>query len=87
VLDARPEVDLRGLRVDEIRGPLLAALDAAIVADLGRLVVIHGKGTGALREEVGRLVEGDERIVDVRPGGFAEGGSGVTVLQLKGAAH
>lgn len=86
-LDARPEVDLRGLRVDEIRGPLLAALDAAIVADLGRLVVIHGKGTGALREEVGRLVEGDERIVDVRPGGFAEGGSGVTVLQLKGAAH
>lgn len=86
-LDARPEVDLRGLRVDEIRGPLLAALDAAIVADLGRLVVIHGKGTGALREEVGRLVEGDERIVDIRPGGFAEGGSGVTVLQLKGAAH
>ncbi len=81
-LEARPEVDLRGLRVDEIRGPLLAALDAAVVADLGRLVVIHGKGTGALREAVGRLVESDDRIARVRPGGFDEGGSGVTVLEL-----
>lgn len=82
-LEARPEVDLRGLRVDEIRGPLLAALDAAVVADLGRLVVIHGKGTGALRAAVGRLVESDDRIARVRPGGFDEGGSGVTVLELK----
>jgi len=82
-LEAHPEVDLRGLRVDEIRQPLLAALDAAVVADLGRLVVIHGKGTGALREEVGRLVSSDDRIERVRPGGFDEGGSGVTVLELK----
>lgn len=82
-LDAHPEVDLRGLRVDEIRQPLLAALDAAVMADLGRLVVIHGKGTGALREEVGRLVGSDRRIASVRPGGFDEGGSGVTVLELK----
>ena len=81
-VEAHPEVDLRGLRVDEIRAPLLAALDAAIVADLGRLVVIHGKGTGALRDEVGRLVAADDRIARVRPGGFDEGGSGVTVLEL-----
>jgi DNA mismatch repair protein MutS2 len=84
-LGARSEVDLRGLRVDEIGVPLFAALDAAVVADLGRLVVIHGKGTGALKDEVSRLVKGDTRVANVRPGGFDEGGWGVTVLEFKAA--
>ncbi len=83
-LEAHPEVDLRGLRVDEVGGPLLAAVDAAVVADLDRLLVIHGKGTGALRKEVERLLAEDPRVVSVRAGSFDEGGSGVTVLGLKG---
>lgn len=83
-IDARPEVDLRGLRVDEVKASLLAAVDAAVVADLHRLLVIHGKGTGALKKEVSRLVQEDLRIVSVRPGSFDEGGFGVTVLELKG---
>lgn len=83
-IDARPEVDLRGLRVDEVKASLLAAVDAAVVADLHRLLVIHGKGTGALKKEVARLVREDLRIVSVRPGSFDEGGFGVTVLELKG---
>jgi DNA mismatch repair protein MutS2 len=82
----RPEVDLRGLRVDEIEGPLLSAVDAAYVADLGRLLVIHGTGTGALRKEVTRLLGGDPRIASLERGGFEEGGFGVTVVRLKGGA-
>lgn len=85
-LVARPEVDLRGLRVDEIAAPLHAAVDAAVVADLGRLLVIHGTGTGALKQEVTRLLEGDSRIASLRRGGFDEGGFGVTVVELKGGA-
>ncbi len=83
-LEARSEVDLRGLRVDEVGHPLLAAIDAAVVADLRHLLVIHGKGTGALRQEVARLVREDSRVASVRAGGFEEGGFGVTVLELKG---
>ncbi|MCL7958504.1 MAG: Smr/MutS family protein [marine benthic group bacterium] len=80
---ARPEVDLRGLRVDEIEQALLPAVDAAHVVDLPSLRIIHGKGTFALREEVGRLLAGDRRIDRLRPGGFEEGGSGVTVVEFQ----
>ncbi|MFQ5529751.1 MAG: Smr/MutS family protein [Gemmatimonadota bacterium] len=85
-IEAHPKVDLRGLRVDEVSGPLLAAVDAAVVTDLRRLLVIHGKGTGALKKEVTRLLREDLRVVSLRPGGFDEGGFGVTVVDLKGGA-
>lgn len=81
--DASSEVDLRGKRTDEVEGPLLTALDAAIVSDLPRLRVIHGKGTGALRQRVRELLSEDDRIRGFREGGPGEGGSGVTIVELK----
>ena len=83
---ARPEVDLRGLRRDEIDHVLLPAVDAAHVADLPTLRIIHGKGTFALRERVGDLLGRDRRIERLRPGGFEEGGSGVTVVEFRRGA-
>jgi DNA mismatch repair protein MutS2 len=79
---ARPEIDLRGMRAEEVATVLHPALDAAIQADLATLRVIHGKGTGALREVVTELLRGDPRIKAVRPGGQGEGGTGVTVAEL-----
>ncbi|HEX9108052.1 MAG TPA: Smr/MutS family protein, partial [Longimicrobiales bacterium] len=81
-VNARPEVDLRGLRAEEVAGVLLPALDAAIQADLASLRIIHGKGTGALREVVTELLKGDRRVKNARPGGLGEGGHGVTVAEL-----
>ncbi|HKW47498.1 MAG TPA: endonuclease MutS2, partial [Gemmatimonadaceae bacterium] len=49
---APTEIDLRGMRVDEAEGFVMQALDAAVRADLRSLRIIHGKGTGALRERV-----------------------------------
>jgi DNA mismatch repair protein MutS2 len=82
-IDAAPEVDLRGLRAEEVFGALAPALDAAIQADLPSLRIIHGKGTGALRQVVTELLQADKRIRDFRAGGFGEGGSGVTVVELR----
>jgi DNA mismatch repair protein MutS2 len=76
------EVDLRGLRADEVSGQLLPALDAAIQVGLPSLRIIHGKGTGALRQVVTELLRADPRIGRFRPGGLGEGGTGVTVVEL-----
>jgi DNA mismatch repair protein MutS2 len=77
------EVDLRGLRADEVMPRLQPALDAAIQAALPSLRIIHGKGTGALREVVAQLLRSDPRIGSFRPGGIGEGGTGVTVVELR----
>jgi DNA mismatch repair protein MutS2 len=82
-LDVSPEVDLRGMRAEEAAGKLQPALDAAIQADLPSLRIIHGKGTGALREVVGELLRMDGRVRTYRPGGVGEGGAGVTVAELR----
>ena len=82
LLEARPEVDIRGLRADEVEVLLVPAIDAAIQADLPLLRIIHGKGSGALREVVRDLLAGDRRIPSFRLGGHEEGGSGVTLVEL-----
>ncbi|MBM4184696.1 MAG: endonuclease MutS2, partial [Gemmatimonadetes bacterium] len=75
----RIELDLRGMRVDEIEAELTRALDEAMLGDLGELRIIHGKGTGALRQRVGEILAGDARVQEYRMGGVGEGGAGVTV--------
>ena len=80
--DARPEVDLRGMRPEEVDVTLGRALDDAIMAGLPSFRIIHGKGTGALRAHVRRLLEADRRIRVSRPGELFEGGTGVTVVEF-----
>ncbi|HXD47206.1 MAG TPA: endonuclease MutS2 [Gemmatimonadaceae bacterium] len=76
------EIDLRGLRPDEAEAAVLQTLDAAIRADLKILRIIHGKGTGALRDRVGEMLRKDTRVRAFRLGAWNEGGAGVTVAEL-----
>ena len=77
------EVDLRGLRVDEVDLSLQRALDGAIVENLEEVRIIHGKGSGAVKARVQELLKADSRIGAFRPGGRGEGGAGVTVAVLR----
>ncbi len=81
-VDANPEVDLRGVRVHEIDELVVQALDGAFRADLAVLRIIHGKGTGALRERVTQMLKGDKRVKNFRLGAWNEGGAGVTVAEF-----
>ena len=76
------EISLRGLRIDEAEAALIKAVDDAVLADLPYLRVIHGKGTGALRQLVHEVLAGDKRV---KRFGFApanQGGHGVTVAEF-----
>lgn len=77
------EVDLRGMRVSEIDDAVGRAIDDAIRADLNSVRIIHGKGTGALRERVTQLLRGDRRVASSRLGLWNEGGAGVTIADLR----
>ncbi len=84
---SRNRIDMRGLRVEEVEGVLSQGLDAAFVNDVPSLRIIHGKGTGALRQEVARVLDSDGRVHTYRLGGFQEGGSGVTVVEFGSAIN
>jgi DNA mismatch repair protein MutS2 len=81
-IEARTEVDVRGLRVHEVDDLVLQAIDNAIRADLGAIRIIHGKGTGALRERVTQLLKTERRVKVYRLGAWNEGGAGVTVAEF-----
>jgi DNA mismatch repair protein MutS2 len=81
-VEARSEIDLRGLRVDEVDAILTNAIDAGVRAELPSLRIIHGKGTGALRDRVAEMLQKDTRVKQYRLGAWNEGGTGVTVAEL-----
>ncbi|MEO8194684.1 MAG: endonuclease MutS2 [Gemmatimonadales bacterium] len=81
-VEAKTEIDLRGLRAGEIEDLLMQAVDSAVRADLKSLRIIHGKGTGALRERVAEMLRKESRVSSFRLGAWNEGGAGVTVAEL-----
>ena len=76
------EIDLRGMRVGEVEGIVMHAVDNAVRADMKALRIIHGKGTGALRERISEMLQKEPRVANFRLGAWNEGGAGVTVVEL-----
>jgi DNA mismatch repair protein MutS2 len=78
------ELDLRGQRVEEMLPLLDKYLDDAFLAGLPSVRIIHGKGTGVLRQAVQQQLSSHPLVRSHRQGAQGEGGSGVTVAELIG---
>lgn len=76
------ELDLHAFRPNEVGSLLEEYFRECRRLGIREVRVIHGKGTGALREVVAELLVADPRVRSFRPGGFGEGGNGVTVAEI-----
>ena len=77
-----PELDLRGLRVDEAVARVDTALNDAALDGVSLVRIIHGKGTGALRRGIREFLA-DHPLVEAATDGEGAGGDGVTVAHLR----
>ncbi len=78
-----PEINLLGKTVDEALAALDKYLDDAYLSHLTSVRVVHGKGTGALRNGVHRYLKGVRYVKSFRMGEFGEGDAGVTIVEFK----
>ncbi|MGC9317797.1 MAG: Smr/MutS family protein, partial [Armatimonadota bacterium] len=76
------EIDLRGMTVDEAITRLSKYLDDAMLAGADQVRIIHGKGTGALREGVHEYLRKHRYVSDFSLAEIGEGGSGATEVRL-----
>lgn len=77
-----PKLDLRGLRAIEAKEKVDKYLDDAYLANISKAEIVHGKGSGVLREVVHDLLDEHSQIDEYRLGGKDEGGSGVTIVKF-----
>ena len=84
-MDVRPEteVDVRGETAFDAVQIVDKALDNAMLAGVGKITIIHGKGTGVLRREINQFLRTNKNVKSHRLGTFGEGEDGVTIVELK----
>ena len=76
-------IDLRGMMTDEAIAVLEGYLDTAMMGKLETVTIIHGKGTGAVRNAVRTYCKRSRYVKTFRPGRYGEGEDGVTVVELR----
>ena len=78
-----PEINIIGFTVDEAIPVIDKYLDDCFIAKLSPIRIVHGKGTGALRNGVHQFLKSNKHVDSYRLGTFGEGEMGVTVVNLK----
>lgn len=84
-MDVRPEteVDVRGETAFDAINIVDKSIDNAVLAGISKITIIHGKGTGVLRREIGQYLKSNKAVKSHRLGVFGEGEDGVTIVELK----
>ena len=80
--DAQARLDIRGKRAEEAIREVDDFLSRAVISNLTPLTIIHGKGTGALRQAIHDFLKYHPNVIEFRLGALVEGGAGVTVVEL-----
>lgn len=82
-MSVSPEINLLGKTVDEALAELDKYLDDAYLSHLSPVRIVHGKGTGALRNGIHNYLKGLKYVKSYRLGAFGEGDAGVTIVEFK----
>ena len=77
------EIDLRGMTGDEAQAATVAAVDGAVVSEQPYLRIIHGMGTGVVRDRVRQVLDGDSRVLHCKFAERRDGGTGVTIVEFR----
>ncbi len=81
-LNLASQIDLRGLYADEALVKTEKFIDDAVMSSLKTITIVHGKGTGALKNAIHQLLRTYPYVKSFRLGNYGEGDSGVTVVEL-----
>ena len=81
--EIRPQIDVRGMTVLEAEDVLGKFIDDAVFTGLSKILVIHGKGTGALRQGLQDYLKRHRSVLTFSFADISEGGTGATVVELK----
>lgn len=81
--EAHRDIDIRGMMVDEAEMVLGKFLDDSVMAGLSQVLIIHGKGTGALRKGVHAYLKRHRNVASFNFADMSEGGTGATLVELQ----
>ncbi len=81
-MNFKPDIDLRGMRGDEALQKVISFLDEAVMLNYKELRILHGTGTGALRQLIRQYLSTNPLVASYADEQVQLGGAGITVVQL-----
>lgn len=82
-LNFRDSIDVRGMRAAEALEAVEDLVDDALMVGVSTVTILHGKGTGALKEEIRRYLRSVKDVASVADDHADRGGSGITIVTFK----